>query len=771
MSKILNPDLLHTLDTCEEALQVAISGTYDMDLLDLYQQLLKCKQVKSIYTLVKDQPPQRVSLVARALVLSLELISACEAADRIHRSRVQRKTECLEGHLPYALTYVFTAHPTEARSPELISIFKEIQKLIVSERNRETQKLLENLLPLLSLALRLPVARESSPQVADEAMHIFSYVLHPKILKKQMLFKEQGLTVHFRTWVGGDKDGHPFVDEKTLYVSLSLSRREIVATVKAEVDLFLEHFFQAGNVDSFLKELLQKFSRQLETLSKLCPKDGVKIKRLHEISSELNQHLESEYGGAPLHLRLATHLLWLYPALVLPLEIREDAHEVMSSLTDKSSPLNRMMGVISEVSEGFEARWYVRGFVISQVMESEHLNAGLALVNQNLQRSPIPVVPLFENAHAIENSVQILKAHFETSKIALRHQELWSNRFEVMLGYSDSSKESGVLFSRLKIADAMRKIDQLLSSYRLTPVFFQGSGGSIERGGGPIDNQVQGWPLSALNIYKLTVQGETVARDFGHSELFDLNVKKLLAAYQRKLEKKPKPRGPLDSKVISSFTTSVQSEYQRLRLDPEFLRLLGEVTPYPFLSELKLGSRPAGRSATSTVDPSKLKIRAIPWVLCFTQSQLLIPTWWGIGTAYKEAKANWNKAWFHELKETFRKEPELIAFVHTLGFTLEKVDLKLTELNLSVSELSIHEQRQWMQRLSQELKWTHEFYEWVGKGRKFSDRKPLLSQSLLLRQDQTRALTAVQTLAIQNEDMQTFRETVTGIASGMMTTG
>src|SRR5690606_5052333 len=94
------------------------------------------------------------------------------------------------------------------------------------------------------------------------------------------------------------------------------------------------------------------------------------------------------------------------------------------------------------------------------------------------------------------------------------HQKVWSGRFETMVGYSDSSKESGVFPSRWMIRRALVAIDEFLQRQNLTPVFFHGSGGSVERGGGSIKEQTQWWPKSAVEIFKATTQGEMVARNF-----------------------------------------------------------------------------------------------------------------------------------------------------------------------------------------------------------------------------------------------------------------
>jgi phosphoenolpyruvate carboxylase len=160
---------------------------------------------------------------------------------------------------------------------------------------------------------------------------------------------------------------------------------------------------------------------------------------------------------------------------------------VNAALLDPEMAIAKMLKQIKVIAQGHDPKWYVRGFVLSMVMSASDIRAGYQLTKRHMGKYAIPVVPLFENVHALTHATKILQDYFlQEPSVIQTHQKNWSSRFEVMLGYSDSSKEAGVLPSRFLISQALLNIDSFLAKQKLTPVFFHGSGGSIERGGGSI---------------------------------------------------------------------------------------------------------------------------------------------------------------------------------------------------------------------------------------------------------------------------------------------
>ena len=137
----------------------------------------------------------------------LELINRCESAYRTWRLENKESKQFKKS--PYAIHFVLTAHPTEARSPESLQIFGMIQNLLIESLRSGKKSVDEDLLSLLQISLQVPMARDHKPTVEDEAMHIFSFALREDIIDQLIEFHLKKKTVLLRTWVGGDKDGHP----------------------------------------------------------------------------------------------------------------------------------------------------------------------------------------------------------------------------------------------------------------------------------------------------------------------------------------------------------------------------------------------------------------------------------------------------------------------------------------------------------------------------------------------------------------------------------
>ena len=138
--------------------------------------------------------------IALSFSFMLELINRCENAYRSHKLSLKEATNITEK--PYAIIMVLTAHPTEARSPQVLELFLAIQGLLIKVLKEGQKKYEEELRHLLLVSLKLSIARRSKPSVLDEAKNIYSYILQPEILKSLINFSEKGINVSFRAWVG-----------------------------------------------------------------------------------------------------------------------------------------------------------------------------------------------------------------------------------------------------------------------------------------------------------------------------------------------------------------------------------------------------------------------------------------------------------------------------------------------------------------------------------------------------------------------------------------
>lgn len=710
------------------------------------------KTLNRVYLDLQKNSDDYLHQKAKAFALMLELINTCEAAYRTFRLKhfhIQASTH------PDAIIYVFTSHPTEARSQKFLNLMSKVETLLLESLNDSFEVVEERLFYLLKLAVRLNLANNRRPQVKDEMEQVFHTVLSPEILAEQISLNKKELNVSFRTWVGGDKDGHPKVGAATMVQSFNLSRQKLLEYITIQLNTFE---YEAGLIKDgkpLLKEI-SIFKQHLRDMKIVGPSDGKKVAKFKIALKKLKVSADKHKLTSPFITDIGT-LIWFYPALVLPLEIREDSELIKKALTDMRQPILKMLATLKLVSNGMDSKWYVRGFVISMCQTSEDMIAAITITKRQLGSLAIPVVPLFENEKGLLNAQTILDKTFQKVPLQKEHKTKWGSRFEVMVGYSDSSKENGVFPARLMIEEGLFHLEDFLLKKKLKPVFFHGSGGSTSRGGGTVLEQISWWPQSALNIFKVTIQGEMVQRNFDNPLIMRSQVSKIVEGYSQ-----CKPKHIHEHPELAKFSGDIQDSYRSLVNDPGFQELTTYATPYDYLNLLKIGSRPAKRN-----QKGKFSLRAIPWILCWTQTRLLLPVWWGTGYAWKNLSGKEKKA----VKTYYQKSPLMQSYIKNLGFTLEKVEMGVWNFHLTHSKLSLTDQANWKKIITAEFDRSVEFFKEISGEDDFTWYRPWLGESVYFRSSMIHPLNVIQKLALERKDHVLLRETVTGIASGMLTTG
>jgi len=230
--------------------------------------------------------------IARAYTLMLELMNCCENAYRTYRLKHRKRNELVKG--AEAIYYVLTAHPTEARSPQNIAIFHEIQKELTQVYERGFEGASERLGALLEIAWNVEIVRMRKPRVQDEAEHIYSILLREANLSVLLDMGHSNVPVYVRSWVGGDKDGHPGVDEVTLGDSLQLSRELLYEYTKKQLQELrkLTAAFHSSKFDSLCSEMLHR----LTTVKTLERGDAKKVRVLHQIMAKICVFYQAELG-------------------------------------------------------------------------------------------------------------------------------------------------------------------------------------------------------------------------------------------------------------------------------------------------------------------------------------------------------------------------------------------------------------------------------------------------------------------------------------------
>lgn len=702
--------------------------------------------------------------IAQAFALMLEVMNTCENAYRSFRIRERTLTRTMiSENKPESIIFVLTAHPTEARAPQNILIFHEVLRVLTEALSRPHTELQDNdrriLRHLFAVAWETSMVRTHKPRVRDEAEHIFSTLLRDEALRPLLRARRELAPIFVRSWVGGDKDGHPGVDEKVFLESLQISRQKILHFIRQRLHSVLQ--ILEGTHSSELKNRLHQFNKLLRSIEHVGSGDGGRVIKVDKALKTLIAFYTKTLGSLHPELEQVQELLEMFPALVVPLEFRESSDVLMSSPTGRGLAIDRMLKMLAQVSRGAKARYYVGEFIISMADTIAHVKTAAFLVKKNLGGLYLPIVPLFEQAHAQDKAVVIAGEMLQDRELLHALKKYWNNHLEIMLGYSDSSKESGVLPSRLKVAETMYALDDFCRKKKIQAQFFQGSGGSSDRGGGTIEEQTSWWSSSSLKNYKVTTQGEMVERSLANSEITWGQLEKI--AYHAGQWKKAAKRKLVKVPAVDEFAGKVARHYESQVASPGFLRVVEKATPYSFLSLIKIGSRPTKRSTSVSVSG----LRAIPWIMCWTQTRILFPVWWGLGSAWQESSPAERRA----LKRAYKTHPVFKTYMNVLGLTLAKSELAVWKMYLEESSLTRDEKTQaWQDFLTEHEKTCRCAVAILGT-RNFLRSRAWLDESIRLRSPMIHPLNLLQILAMKNKDANLLRVTVTGISSGMMATG
>ena len=699
----------------------------------------------------KLDPAERLVL-AHGYSLMMEITNACENAYRTYRLKQRPPSSVKPGG---RVTWVITAHPTESRAKELLPLLQRLQDELILHLERSGAGREEQIASLLAVITRCPLAPQHTPQPSDEADYLFGVSLHHRNLSALTEKREYAESFRLKSWVGGDKDGHPGVDEKTLLYSLNRSRGLLLAAVRHWLERWREvaavhPSYRVAEVDLLLSGL--------GALGKIGAGDVDRVQNFRAAIDAHFRNLEDHVAHVPYSRRLE-NLFVMFPALVLPLELRESSdvlEELEASKTPRRFNLHRMFETLVKIG-GKSVRSYADCLIISMTRDEHDLARAHRLLKKMKLADALEVVPLFETLPALQASDRIMTAFLGENPGYVRHRiDARGARAQIMLGYSDSAKESGVAPSRFNITMAFDRLERALRKFGLKPLFFHGTGGSVARGGGSLDEQTSTWSRDMVRHFKATYQGEVVSKTFAHPTILTSQIDHVW-----KLQDKARPRVESRPQEWAGFADLVRTAYQKLVEDPEFLDIVKTATLYPYLHELRLGSRPAKRKALSGVKD----LRAIPWVLCWTQARLLLPTWWGVGTAWRDLDEPGREG----LRGLYREgEGSFATLIKQVRFTMAKVELGVFEH--MVSRLS-PAHRPHLARFRDEYQAAVTAVRDITGERDLMAHRPLLAESLRLRSPLIHPLNVLQVIAIQRQEADLLRVTTTGIASGMLTTG
>jgi phosphoenolpyruvate carboxylase len=473
-----------------------------------------------------------------------------------------------------------------------------------------------------------------------------------------------------------------------------------------------------------------------------------------------------------------------------------------SAATAETFAVFRMLQRLQQEFGSRICRTYVisMSHTVSDLLEVLLLAKEAGLVDPLAQRAGLLVVPLFETVEDLQRAPAVMGTLFRHPfYLALLGSDGGQPLQEVMLGYSDSNKDSGFLSSNWEIHKAQIALQRLAIEHGVALRIFHGRGGSVGRGGGPAYQAILAQPSGTLSgRIKITEQGEVLASKYSLPELALYNLETVTTAVlQNSLVSSPVDETPSWNELMGRLAARSRDHYRALVHDnPDLVAFFQQVTPIEEISKLQISSRPARRKSGAK-DLSSL--RAIPWVFGWTQSRFLLPSWFGVGAALQE-ELDQDPGQLELLRLLYQRWPFFRMLISKVEMTLSKVDLDLA--HHYVQALGRSENREAFEAIFQsiaaEFGLTRDLVLAITGHSRLLDGDPALQLSVDLRnrtiiplgflqvallrrlRDQNRQPPMSETSASSSDDGRTYSRsellrgallTINGIAAGMRNTG
>jgi len=773
--------------------------------------------------LVHSLPVERSTLLTRAFAFYFELINLAETNHRKRRRIALRLTggagkqrgsltgtlcemrrvgisaaEALEWLRRVLIVPVFTAHPTEAARRSVMfkrrrigEFLAELDRIPVPEQ--ELARLEQLVLAEITSLWQTDEVRSRRPTVYDEIKMGLDYYdvsifeTLPSLYREiaEALRSAYGLEMEalalpqvlsFGSWIGGDRDGNPYVTPQVTRDAIQLARGHLLLYYQRRLDeitdLLTPSAQQAGVSEALLERLrayvaqvhtpeAQVFGQQYEfeyyrrfilclkarvqrtlaqmdrpaTSSAVLPVTPYTLAQGQEKLANalpaycsveefiadletLSESLEANRGVRiartlidPLILQVRTFRLHLH-TLDIRQHARVHAAALREAVADTSGPglpsgfseetasVLETFRAVAAIKSGCSPE-AIRQYVISGASTVEDVLAvirlarlgGVRVEGSGHWREGDPglmPVPLFESIEDLRQAPEVCRELWSRPD----YRKLiasWDDWQEVMLGYSDSNKDGGMLTSTWEIFRAHRGLHVAAREAGIKLRLFHGRGGTVGRGGGPTHRAIFAQPMDAFDgQLRITEQGEVLNFKYADEVLAERNLELMIAASLDALAR-PNARDPeghftgvLKPEWEAAFDelSSISYGYYRRHIldDPGVLAYFEQSTPVGELENAKIGSRPSRRKESHSL----ADLRAIPWVFGWTQSRLLVPAWFGVGFAVEQYLA---KPGALDLLQTMAREfPLFIDLVRNVELALGKVDLATARLYSSLVE-------------------------------------------------------------------------------------
>jgi phosphoenolpyruvate carboxylase len=773
------------------------------------------------------------------------------------------------------LRLVMTAHPTEARRRTTINklarvfgVLRELDDRPAVDHRDARRRLLATVQELWGSDDIRAAELTVSDEVRGGLIHFSSTLADtvPRIYRDL----EEAIADHypgpdgrpaatvppllgFGSWIGGDRDGNPFVTPETTVEALELMREQCLRLLEARLEQLAGRLSlserltgPAPGLEPILAAGRHDFPALAERLDALNPEEPYR-RALTFMRERVRATQARDEGGYAQPSELLADLLGVERALqegsgalaagaelrdvirevevfgfhYARLDVREHARIHRRSLTEiyrelqvcpeyetlgederrallqaqiaERRPLipadiDRFSPSTQETIRTFRMlrdtlaqanRGAIQSYIISgtegpcDLLEVLLLMKEASLCRAGGERAQLRIVPLFEAGTTLEHAPETIDAlmRMDVYRAALRAV---GDEQEIMIGYSDSNKDVGYLASAWAAYTAQVRLSEVMRGHEVSWVFFHGRGGAVGRGGGPTNGAILALPPGTVKgRLKMTEQGEVLTAKYAVPEIAHRELELATSATLARGRARPHEESERFERLLEEMARESERVYCSIvHDDPDFVAFFESVTPVHEISRLRLGSRPAKRTAAGGIGD----LRAIPWVFSWTQARIVLPAWLGLGTALRGAR---ERHGLELLVQMAREWPFFTSLLSNAEMGCAKADLVIARRYVSLWDDRPARDRIWS-RLEGELELTIAELVRIGGGRRLLDGEPVLQASIDRRNPFVDPLSFIQV-----ELLRRLREaggaseqlgrvsllTINGIASGLRNTG
>ena len=749
-------------------------------------------------------------------------------------------------------TPVFTAHPTEiSRRVALLKrerLSKLLEALDSAPLTDDTAEQVAGQIAAEITALwQTDLVRRRTPTVRDEIKMGLNYYRGSLIRSVPEVYDEishalnaeydSSLTaaelprmIDFGSWIGGDRDGNPFVTASSTQQALRLARELILHHYRQRIGdlrVLLSSATSISGISNDLQGALKEYASDfpdvharvltysqteayrhfllymLERLTRAAR--GTSVEGAYKAPEELVRDLRlvreslAQNSGTRIAEQLLDPLLITVETFgfhLYTLDIRQHAKlhtetiqelnaatgERLGALSDNAQMVLDTMRAVAQLKREYPAN-AIRTYVISGATSAQDVFnvvrlaaiCGVRVAATENDPGLMPV-PLFETIQDLRACPGVCREVWTSASYAPL-LDSWNRKQEIMLGYSDSNKDGGMLTSLWEIYKAHRELHRVARECRVRLALFHGRGGSVGRGGGPTHRRMVAQPVGGFTgEFKMTEQGEVLNWNYGEPILAERSLELMVAA---SLEALLRPNGPREGDdeqwqpTMEELSRLAFASYRKhIGENPDIPGYFEESTPVGELQNVKIGSRPAKRKPTRSLGD----LRAIPWVFGWMQSRCLLPGWFGVGYALE--KFSETQGGVETLRRMYREFPLFNDLIGNVEMALAKADFNIARLySTLVRDAAVRERV--FKILEEEFHRTMRLLLQVTQQSELLEKDPILAGSIRQRNPYVDPMSIMQAELLRRKRAgQQSKEldyvlgaTINGIARGLRNTG